>query len=342
MASGFSAIDCQPAPALSTGSPGGHGYLGFSLRTFLVVFVLLAIACGLIARRIERKRREAALIQRLSDRAAFGLSRQEPTWWQPPWLEPLLGPDFFDEIIYVEVPHATDDDVRQIANLKHVLYLEISTWAHAVHAFSDPAETTEISDDALARVGRMTSLRELTICNRRLADSGLKHLRRMTSLRALTIVARLEDADLAFLGSLDQLEVLRISLPNGDDQAAASFTDEGLAQLEKLTRLRILDLQSFRRATDAGLLRLAGMTQLEDLSLESDQITDAGLRHLQALGRLHRVAISGRQITDAGLVNLQAMRQLKHVCLARVSVTQAGIDALQCALPGCGIHYCIH
>jgi hypothetical protein len=57
--------------------------------------------------------------------------------------------------------------------------------------------------------------------------------------------------------------------------------DDDLAQLQRLTNLRVLRLRA-TLITDKGLKHLKGLSKLRDLSLMSTKVTDAGLEQLKA------------------------------------------------------------
>jgi hypothetical protein len=85
---------------------------------------------------------------------------------------------------------------------------------------------------------------------------------------------------------MQTLEVLEIS--------GHSVTDEGLAQLARLSRLRVLSLQLKRsHVTNRGVAELAALTRLTDLSLHGVEATDEELLPLAGLRALTAVYITG-------------------------------------------------
>jgi hypothetical protein len=100
----------------------------------------------------------------------------------------------------------------------------------------------------------------------------------------------------------------------------AKFTDAGLAQLARLTKLKYLRLTEVLSIseqmadtpvphhwaiTDDGLRHLAGLTNLEELVIHAPQLTDAALIHLRGLKRLKRLEIGESKITPEGLAELR-------------------------------------
>jgi hypothetical protein len=129
------------------------------------------------------------------------------------------------------------------------------------------------------------------------------------------------DEVLVRVGQLHQLENLRlVNMP---------VTDAGLAHLEGLSKLRILELQRGNRVTDAGLIHLKRMTNLEQISLEDSQITGAGLSHLKALTDLEEVSLGNTQVDDAGLAHLKGLAKLNTLDVCGTRVTNAGLTHLK-------------
>src|SRR6266568_4741126 len=69
-------------------------------------------------------------------------------------------------------------------------------------------------------------------------------------------------------------------------------TDDGLAHLQRLGKLRFLSLEG-SRVTDAGVARFLEFPRLDVLDLARDQITDAALEHLGKLTRLRGLGLAG-------------------------------------------------
>jgi HEAT repeat protein len=123
----------------------------------------------------------------------------------------------------------------------------------------------------------------------------------------------------------------------GDFDAAHAWHDEALAHLQRLPRVRSLDL-SRARTSDAGLVHLKALTGLESLDLSSTRITDAGLVHLKGLLQLESLNLSGTEVTGPGLENLAGMTRLRKLMLAgRGQATEIGE-----ALSMMGRHRAVH
>ena len=140
------------------------------------------------------------------------------------------------------------------------------------------------------------------------------------------------DEDLAHLKALPKLRELNFRFP-------APVTDAGMAHLKELTQLQKLYLWDGSQLTDAGMANLAGMTRMQSLILSNGtQITDNGLAHLKGMTRLQVLALMGcGQITDAGLEHLAGLKQLRKLSFANSQITDDGVRKLQATLPKCEI-----
>jgi Leucine-rich repeat (LRR) protein len=132
---------------------------------------------------------------------------------------------------------------------------------------------TRISDDELALVEGVTTLRTLNLYGTKISDAGLAHIAGLVSLRTLYL----------------------------NDTA---ISDQGLAYLQRLTGLQELGL-NHTRITDAGLAYLRGLTSLQKLSLAGTRITDQGVPNLQGLRNLKELFINSTGVTDAGVQQLK-------------------------------------
>ncbi|MGE3804803.1 MAG: hypothetical protein AB7K24_09045, partial [Gemmataceae bacterium] len=130
----------------------------------------------------------------------------------------------------------------------------------------------------------------------------------------------IDDADLARLAGLSQLDTLRL---NGSN---AAYTEKGLAGLKNLTNLKRLEIKA-PAATDGWLSILQGMTGLEELKLQS-RVTDAGLAHLAGLTGLTELSLGANYIQGPGLAQLEKLSRLRSLDLARNSLTGTGLQEL--------------
>lgn len=179
--------------------------------------------------------------------------------------------------------------------------------------------STEITEDQLAAIGQLTSLTRLTLIRGHPGmAAGLAHLGSLHSLRSLQLVKNSNpelNHYLQYIGSLPALENL------GFPESALS--DEGLACLKGLSRLRRLDLQG-TSISEQGLVHLAALPNLEELDLSGTPIGDAGARHLENLKQLRKLVVRQTNITEAGLASLSRLTALEELGIPSRAATDAG------------------
>ena len=195
----------------------------------------------------------------------------------PNWLQKLgVG---FDRVERVELEgtEITDDVLQDICRLTSLRQLSLDA---------------EINDEGWRHLSGLTKLHSLTLSGTQISDNGLKHLSSLTSLRQLTLRAEISDEGLRHLSGLTNLNQLFLRGPK--------FTDDGLKHLSSLTSLHQLWLHH-ALVTDDGLQHLSGLTSLRELHLRGTQVTNDGLKHLSNLTSLQRLRLDNTGISDEGL-----------------------------------------
>ena len=135
-----------------------------------------------------------------------------------------------------------------------------------------------LNDEALAHIGKVTTLRELELGDAEITDAGLKHLRGLQSLTFLGLgwTKDVTDAGLPELIALSNLEVLVLS--------GTKVTDAGLAQLAMLPRLKEVRLAALPNVTDAGLMKLQACKALTTIVVNKKTgTTPAGIAAFRQL-----------------------------------------------------------
>ena len=163
---------------------------------------------------------------------------------------------------------------------------------------------TDLDDDRIATLKRLTKIRELDLGDSQVTDDGLVHLRGRTQLVTLNL----------------------LRLP---------ITGAGLVHLEELTDLEHLTL-SGTAITDADLLHLQKLKNLRRLDLNDTKITDQGLRHLKLLPMLEDIRLYGTEVSDDGLTHLASL-PLKMLNLNSTNVTPRGVKQISEASPGVSV-----
>ncbi|MEX0586345.1 MAG: hypothetical protein WD176_06860 [Pirellulales bacterium] len=128
------------------------------------------------------------------------------------------------------------------------------------------------------------------------------------------------DADLEHVAMLASLEDLNL---NG-----AQATDEGLAFVARLGRLRTLELADVKKMTDAGLAQLAGIVELRQLGLQQTNITGAGLKEFDRCRHLSSLAVSGEFVGNDAIRAVAAMSSLVELSVSAPKATEATLRGL--------------
>ncbi len=299
----------------------------FSLRSLLVLVLVVAIPCSWLAEEMRHGVVEAMEIKTLGGQVEYDYelqdfgnpsARADPPG--PAWLSNLLGVNPFATVVRVRLESASVTD----ASLKHLKGL---TQLQALSLAG-----TKVTDTGLEHLRGLTELKALNLVGTQVTDAGLEHLRGLTRLQSLYLAStQVTGAGLEHLKGLAKLQVLDLSRTKG--------TDAGLEHLEGLTQLQDLYLNG-TQVTDAGLEQLKGLTQLQTLELNGTNVTDAGLEHLKGLTKLYDLSLSGTKVTDAGFSeHLRGLTHLRYLYLNRTKVTDEGVQVLHWVFPQCQISY---
>ena len=187
---------------------------------------------------------------------------------------------------------------------------------------SGKSGATQVDDEGLAFLAKITKLRALALDFLWVSEAGLAKLTQRDSLEELYLAGTLTgDETLAVLIRFSNLRKLRI--------AQTGVTNSGLAHLTKLSQLAELDLSENSHISDDGLAHLASMRRLTHLNLWRLPVTDAGIAHLVELINLESLNLDNTGLTDAGLTHLRGMQKLKFLHLGSTEITDAGLEHLE-------------
>jgi len=155
-----------------------------------------------------------------------------------------------------------------------------------------------LAEDAfLPLLARFPGLRVLELSTPRVTDEGLARLPGLRSLRELDLTGSgLTDASLPGLARHRTIEVLRLG--------RTAVTDDGLAALASLEGLACLWLGG-TAVTDAGLAHLRGLPKLRELALPSG-VTGAVAEHLAAMPSLQIVSLWDAEPTEETVGRIRA------------------------------------
>ena len=252
-------------------------WLRFSLRSMLLLVLVIAIPLGWKVNRSRNQRIVVAELRKLNARIIYdyqivnGIYVPNLPQPGPKWLTDLLGKEYFIEVYHVAVdgPQVNDKTIVLISKLPGVVSV----------ALVGRTSGAGITDDGMAHLAEMANLENLALRSNRITGTGLMHLRWLRRLKTLVSSGRITDEALEQISKLEHLELLHLS-------QAAQVTDRGLAHIAKLTNLQSLRLEGggqrdCMRITDEGLVNLYGLKNLGFLSLNSTEVTQAGIVSLK-------------------------------------------------------------
>ena len=321
MTGGFASITLVVNPARGTQSEAAvmpserlRRHLRVSLKTMMVLVVILAVPLAWGVNKAREQRRAVAAVQKYGGWVHYDYEfvggkltpGQEP--WAPRWMRSLLGDEFFQEIAYVSLVYDSTGGKRR----------EITNFAPC--------------DDIFAQLAGQSGIKQLLLQRTQATDRGLEHVGRMTGLEALYIwdAASITDAGVAHLAGLKNLQKIHID--------NSQITDQSLVLLSSLPKIEELSLQS-GHFSDEGFLHLKGENTLKQLAAGRGdlQVTDAGLAHMKDFKKLVLLDLQNSKVTARGLEQLKGVPSLKVVWLSGTSITEDELKRFREAMPNVSV-----
>jgi hypothetical protein len=188
--------------------------------------------------------------------------------------------------------------------------------------FLSPRATDELLRTLGPALSKLPNLRILNLFGGQVTEAGLAAVLSGEVLSEIT----LPQASDSIASQLSRFRNLRKVVFD----RRGSISDDGLAQLAQLTRLRRLDLGGTRdgsvNITDAGARSLAQLRALRDLILSQTALTAEGVRLLGSITPLEQLDLSLTEVTDD---SLQPFGDLKNLRSLKLRGTQVQGPALQ-------------
>jgi hypothetical protein len=265
-------------------------WLRFSLRSLLLLVVVIAIPLAWKVNRVRNQRSVVAEVKRLNGEVNYDWQWASPRQTEPRgprWLKNILGDDYFTDVVSVDIhaPGVTDDTIASTVRLPHLKALQI---------VSD-----DVSDAGLLHLARAEDLTFLKVTSDKITDAGFAALRRLKGLNKLSLNLtgpQITDSCLSHIAKLPHSEYLIIN--------ATNVSSDGFAQIVKLPKLIILYIDS-PFLTDADLECVATAHDLFHMTLINANVTDAGLMHLAHMTKLAMLDVRGTNITAQGEMKLR-------------------------------------
>jgi hypothetical protein len=135
---------------------------------------------------------------------------------------------------------------------------------------------TPLSDSGMKDIGKIKTLKHLSLSLTNVTPKGLKELTQLKELETLSFAGtydKLTDASLQPIGALSNLTSL--------DLTYTAITDAGMSHLLPLEKLSTLNL-SRTNLTDNGLMKLTGLKGLRKLELGLTRVTANGRKAFAA------------------------------------------------------------
>ena len=151
-----------------------RSWLQYRLRTMFVHVVIVAIPCGWLKWKLDRKAKERAAVAEIEKSGGFveydWKARKEKVPPGAAWLRKLLGDDFFSRVHFVRLDgnKFTDESLLHLDQFADLELLQL------------PCQP--VSDDILIHLMGLTHLKLLDLQGTVVTDNGLGNLRRLTGL----------------------------------------------------------------------------------------------------------------------------------------------------------------
>ena len=220
----------------------------YSIRSLLVLTLAVAVACSWLSWEMKKAREQKATVEwiRVRDLAMREYDYEldangdelvqfdlEPSG--PKWLRRLLGDDFFNDVVRLDVCSFTDDDLEKVKGLTELQGLELYgckltgdglRHVNPSHLRKLNLAATKVTDDSLKNLERFTQLEELELGQNMdgISDEGLKHLLPLKRLRRLDLgVTEIDNLGLMYIEPLTQLRDLDVTHTNVSAEGVKDF-----------------------------------------------------------------------------------------------------------------------
>jgi Leucine-rich repeat (LRR) protein len=230
----------------------------------------------------------------------------------------------------------------------------------------------EITEECLCALESNANLEQLVIWGGPLTNDRLAPLRRLTSLKGLVLGEMpIDDGVFGHLKPLRELTYLNLAYTNirgnfteladlplrdvrlegcryvGDPCTKILATFPSLRQLEihmtgltdagvhYLAHCPLETLWLGGRISDQGMNAVATLLALKHLDICSPGVTDEGVRAISGLVGLEVLWLSNCRITDVSVDVLSQFKSLRELAIGRTGISAAGRERLQVLLPQC-------
>jgi len=139
----------------------------YSLRTLLVLVLVVSLPCSWLAVKIRQKEKERQAVEEIENLGGivfYDYQYQGTEAPGPAWMRKLLGDDFFSDVVSVDLVDCkvTDDGFQ---------HLEGSTNLWSLHLSG-----TQLTDEGLQHLTGLTNLQYLLLADTQTTPEGIKKL----------------------------------------------------------------------------------------------------------------------------------------------------------------------
>lgn len=341
----------------------------FSLRTLVVVMLLVSVVLGYWGNAWRRAQRQWEAVRAIEEagggvRINTGVLADpydyEALMYKTPKWHKWLGIDC-PEVLEITIALPNGDGKEIMPHLRQLREVK-----------SIRLEGDWLDDEGMAVVAQLPELRILTWKSANSTVDGLVHLRnhpRLTEIHLFeTTVADVEFEHLSTCANLEELEIegpntltskgihalSRLKLKSlsfrrsplaadaieaiSDLTTLESLDMEGPLSVEFLSYLAPLvsmqDLTCFDcKLTGDGLKKLAPLKQLVNLNLDMAGLCDEDMELLASFSHLHDIDLSNSTVTNVGLMKLAGMKELLAVNVFGTNVTAEGVKEFERLAP---------
>lgn len=186
-------------------------WLRFSLRSFFLVVLVIAVSLGWMIHRARQQGIAVAALKEMGCTVSYYTNTdRSPTVLE--WLRKLLGEDEHRDVDWVVGSRSqlTDAGLIHLRELTQFRHLRL--------------DDAQVTDAGPVQLQGLTQLQNLNLNGTQVTDAGLLHLRGLTQLQYLYLSGtQVTDAGLVHLGGLTQLGYLSLDRTKVSDAGVRRF-----------------------------------------------------------------------------------------------------------------------
>jgi hypothetical protein len=285
--------------------------LKFSLMTLLLIVTVCCIWLAVKSNAARRQREGIALIERLGGMHSYNVSPDRVDGIGADLMRAWLGDDYVVHVDSAAIWTGASDD--------HA--------AAIVEAFPDLSGliiSGDLSDAALASIGKLRNLKGLNLSGQRISNDGLANLAGCRQLRRLHLVAPVSDEGMVHLTSLSKLTFLRCFVNPASTESSVKLEQQAFLECDQAPLSDVLETQGRMSGIELELDRPA----LEARGIDPETPITASLQKVS-------LGYALEQVLDPLGLGLQVTPQGAFITTKeKLAANQRHLRKLQAAVPG--------